>query len=69
MPFLQKIASAKNLYELKSKVSSNIQRALYFHVKGPEYVITHGFTKKTPKTPPAEIAHAMGKTIKIEFTQ
>ncbi|MDO3408164.1 type II toxin-antitoxin system RelE/ParE family toxin [Saccharibacillus sp. CPCC 101409] len=47
-----------NLYELRSKVGSNIQRAIYFQKIGSEYVITHGFTKKTPKTPHTEIEHA-----------
>lgn len=36
----------KNLYELRSKVSSNIQRACYFHSEENQYIITHGFTKK-----------------------
>ncbi len=48
----------KNLYELRSKVGSNIQRAIYFHVEGTRFVITHGFTKKTDKTPLAQINHA-----------
>lgn len=48
-----------NLYELRSKVGSNIQRALYFHVEHGQYVITHGFTKKTQKTPQREIEHAL----------
>lgn len=48
-----------NLYELRSKLGSNIQRALYFHVQSNRYVITHGFTKKTQKTPTTEITHAL----------
>ncbi len=48
----------RNIYEIRSKVGSNIQRALYFHVVGNEYVITHGFTKKTQKTPSTEIKHS-----------
>ncbi len=47
-----------NLYELRSKVGSNIQRAIYFHVVNGRYVITHGFTKKTEKTPISELKHA-----------
>jgi len=43
-----------NLYELRSKVGSNIQRALYFHKVDSKYIITHGFTKKTQKTPEGE---------------
>lgn len=48
-----------NLYELRSKVGSNIQRACYFHIEHGRYVITHGFTKKTEKTPKKEIKHAL----------
>ncbi|MCD2255745.1 type II toxin-antitoxin system RelE/ParE family toxin [Lactobacillus sp. CC-MHH1034] len=54
-----------NLYELRSKVSSNIQRALYFHVDGTRYIITHGFTKKQNKTPLSQIQH--GKTLRKEW--
>lgn len=55
----------KEIFEIRSKVSSNIQRALYFHVVGNRYVITHGFTKKTQKTPKVQIEHA--KAMKLEF--
>ena len=34
---------------------SNILRGLYFHTEGSHYVITHGFTKKTPVS---ELNHA-----------
>ena len=49
----------KNLYELRSKVSTNIQRAFYFHAEGNLFIITHGFTKKDQKTPTREIKHAI----------
>lgn len=55
------------IYEIRSKVSSNIQRALYFHIKNNQYIITHGFTKKTQKTPIKEIIRA--KQIKQEFEE
>ena len=55
------------IYEIRSKISSNIQRALYFHVRNNQYIITHGFTKKTPKTPTKEIIKA--KQIKEEFEE
>jgi phage-related protein len=45
--------------ELRSKQGSNIQRALYFQELGERYVITHGFTKKTERTPESEIRHAL----------
>lgn len=43
-----------NLYEIRSKRSSNIQRAIYFQIQGNRYMITNGFTKKTQKTPVSE---------------
>lgn len=49
----------KNLYELRSKVSNNIQRVIYFHYENNRYVITHGFTKKTQKTPLKELKHGI----------
>lgn len=54
-----------NLYELRSKVSTNIQRALYFHVTAGRYVITHGFTKKGDKAPASQIRH--GKQLRKEW--
>ena len=65
MEWVKKIDS--DIFEIRSKVSSNIQRALYFHVSNNRYVITHGFTKKTQKTPKSEIKRA--KTIKKEFEE
>ncbi|WP_450088767.1 type II toxin-antitoxin system RelE/ParE family toxin [Paucilactobacillus wasatchensis] len=34
------------VFELRNKVGSNIQRAIYFHVEDTRYVRTHEFTKK-----------------------
>lgn len=48
-----------NLYEIRSKFGSNIQRAIYFQKVNNEYIITHGFTKKTQGTPKREIEHGM----------
>lgn len=59
MRWVKKLEGQKNLYELRSKISRNIQRTLYFHVEGTRYVITHGFTKKSQKTPVKEIRHAL----------
>ena len=65
LEWVKKLDSEIN--EIRSKVSSNIQRALYFHVKNNQYIITHGFTKKTQKTPIKEIKRA--KQIKCEFEE
>ena len=56
-----------DIFEIRSKVSSNIQRAIYFHAVDNRYIITHGFTKKTQKTPKREIIHA--KQIRREFEE
>ncbi|WP_245573129.1 type II toxin-antitoxin system RelE/ParE family toxin [Jeotgalicoccus psychrophilus] len=48
----------KNLYEIRCQFSNNIQRAVYFHMEDNQYVMTHGFTKKTQRTPPNEIKKA-----------
>lgn len=55
------------IFELRSKQGSDIQRALYFHKVGTNYIITHGFTKKTDKTPEREIDKA--KRIMLEYQQ
>ncbi|MFD1393180.1 type II toxin-antitoxin system RelE/ParE family toxin [Lacticaseibacillus jixianensis] len=52
------------IFELRT-TGSNIQRGLYFHVEGSRYVITHGFTKKTQKTPVSEFNHA--KELRKEY--
>jgi phage-related protein len=38
-----------NLYEIRSKRSSNIQRAIYFQVQGSQYLITNALLKKCKK--------------------
>lgn len=56
MEWIKKVDN--DIFEIHSKVSSNIQRALYFHVTDERYIITHGFTKKTQKTSVNETKHA-----------
>ena len=46
------------LWELRSKFSSNIYRIFYFIWRDNKLILLHGFTKKSQKTPPAEIAIA-----------
>lgn len=43
------------IFELRSKISTNITRILYFFVVGEKIILTNGFTKKTQKTPLSEI--------------
>jgi phage-related protein len=46
------------IFELRAKVGTNITRVLYFFIVGRRIILTHGFVKKTDKTPPAEISKA-----------
>lgn len=55
----------KGVFELRVQQSNNITRILYFFVKGQTIVLTHGFTKKTQKTPIEEIERA--KKYKSDF--
>ena len=43
------------IFELRSRVGTNVSRVLYFFFAGRRIVVTNGFVKKTEKTPPSEI--------------
>lgn len=55
------------IWELRVKQSSNIQRILLFHWYKNKIVLTNGFTKKSNKTPSAEIKRA--KNYRIDHVQ
>jgi len=46
------------IFEFRSQVGNNISRVLYFFIVGRRAILTHGFIKKTNKTPPDEIQKA-----------
>lgn len=46
------------IFELRAQMGNNITRVCYFFYIGNKAVMTHGFIKKTMKTPPREIARA-----------
>ncbi len=46
------------IFELRTKQGTNIVRSLYFFFFDKKIIITHGFRKKTQKTPPKEIERA-----------
>ncbi len=46
------------IFELRAQFGSDISRVLYFFIVNGRAVLTHGFIKKTEKTPPAEIERA-----------
>lgn len=53
------------IFELRAKVGTNISRVMYFFVIGNQAILTHGFIKKTQKTPLREIDRA--KKIRDEY--
>ena len=46
------------IFEVRAKVGSDISRVLYFFYTGQRFILTHGFIKKTQKTPISEIERA-----------
>lgn len=56
MPFSRHLDDG--IFELRTVVGNNITRILYFFVVGRHVILTHGFVKKTRKTPAREIDRA-----------
>ena len=54
----QSKALEDGIFELRTKVGSNISRILYFFVIGKRIYLTNGFMKKQSKTPKHELALA-----------
>ena len=46
------------IFELRAQIGPDISRVLCFFMVGKSAVLTHGFIKKTQKTPPSEIDRA-----------
>jgi phage-related protein len=57
-PYVKPISGTRKLFEIRIKDRQNIHRIFYFAFTGRKLVLLHGFTKKTEKTPPGEIATA-----------
>lgn len=54
-----------DIYELRARTDEHWLRGCYFKIRGNEYYITHGFNKKTNKTPSREIKRAKNIRNKI----
>lgn len=54
-PYVKPITGRRKLFELRIKDKANIHRILYFAFTGKKFILLHGFTKKTEKTPVREI--------------
>jgi phage-related protein len=46
------------IFELRTDFAKTIARSVYFYQKGAKIILTHGFIKKTAKTPRKEIERA-----------
>ena len=46
------------IFELRAKLGNDITRVLFFFVAGRHIILTNGFVKKDPRTPPGEIERA-----------
>ena len=53
------------IFELRAKSGTNISRVMYFFIIGNRAVLTHGFIKKTQKTPRRELQRA--KDIRADY--
>ena len=56
MPFSKHLEDG--IFELRTEQGSDLTRVLYFFIIGEKAVLTHGFVKKTQKTPHGEIERA-----------
>lgn len=60
-PRSKAIAGVPKLRELRIRHAKGISRIFYSVEPGPRFVLLHGFTKKTPKTPRKEIDLAIAR--------
>jgi len=58
-PYVKPVKGTHGLFELRIKFASNISRIFYFTYRQQTFVLLHGFTKKTQKTPAREIERAL----------
>ncbi len=61
LPYLKKMQNAEDLWEVRTKFSSNRYRVFFFSYVDGNFILLHGFQKKTDKTPPREIQLALSR--------
>lgn len=64
MPLVRKMEA--NLWEIRTNLSDRISRVL-FTVHAGHAVLLHGFIKKSPKTPEAELQTAKNRLKKLSY--
>ncbi len=58
-PTVRPVASVRKLWELRTKTADGAVRLFYVAYTGRQFVILHGFIKKTAKTPKRELKTAI----------
>jgi|SRR5271157_864379 len=56
--YFKKLTATNEIWECRMNFGGNTYRILCFHHGGNRLILTHGFMKKTPKTPAEEIRRA-----------
>lgn len=56
--YFKKLVGSDDIWECRTQFGSNEYRILCFHAGASVLVLTHGFVKKTQKTPTKEIKRA-----------
>ena len=65
--YFKKLTATDEIWECRMVFGGNTYRLLCFFHGGSRVVLTHGFMKKTPKTPADEISRA--EQIKADYTR
>lgn len=55
------------IFEIRVSLPNKIVRNLYYYLRGQKIIITHGFVKKSQKTPSSEIAKA--KELRSQYNE
>lgn len=66
MPKCRPMKGVKNLYEIRSNISSGRIARVFFVLVGGRMVLLHGFIKKTQKTPDKELNVAVARMKEVE---
>lgn len=57
-PYFEKLVNTDDIWECRIKFASDIFRIFFFFDNNSVVILTHGFIKKTNKTPPEQIKRA-----------
>ena len=69
LPIKENLSKKLNdgIFEIRVSLPNKIVRNLYYYVSGEKIIITHGFIKKSQKTPSKEIEKA--KELKKQYNE